>query len=209
MIVAQTLAGAAAGLALPSVYSLAAQIAPEGKESRTLGTVLTGWALSPVAGVTISALIADLAGWCAVYVTLIATSLMTTLGLRKLARAEDPKTARAATSPIRALAIPGILPALASGTAALLLTVCPIWGAANHLALNLLIGNLTALDPARRGAVMGLNSFVTYAAMFAGTAAYKPIFETAGFAPLAGLSALSILAALVLALRWTAPQKTA
>ncbi len=279
LILAQTLAGAAAGVALPAVYSLAAQLAPPGRESQTLGTVLTGWTLSLVAGVTLSALLADLAGWRMVYAALTAASLLTALGLRRLARSGPPQTASTARSPIRALTIPGILPALismaafmtafyglyaylgihlqselglsttvaglaallyglgfgaispldrlidrygprraapvafvilamvyaglalTSGSAPLLLAACLVWGAANHISLNLLIGNLTALDPTRRGAVMGLNSFVTYAAMFAGTAAYKPIFEAAGFAVIAGLSALSILAALGLSIR--------
>jgi len=47
---AQLLAGLAAGLALPAIYTLAALAAPPGRESDTLGIVLFGWTLSMVAG---------------------------------------------------------------------------------------------------------------------------------------------------------------
>ena len=56
--------------------------------------------------------------------------------------------------------------AAASYPAMLAVVFC--WGMANHAALNVLILRLAALDPGRRGAIMGLNSGVTYLALFAG-----------------------------------------
>lgn len=55
---------------------------------------------------------------------------------------------------------------------------------------------LTALDPARRGAIMGLNSGVTYLALFVGTIGFGAIYAKVGFAilPLAG-AGLMLLAA--------------
>ena len=54
LVTAQALAGIAAGLALPAIYGLAAEVAARGRESETLGKVLTGWTLSLVAGVSLS-----------------------------------------------------------------------------------------------------------------------------------------------------------
>ena len=55
------------------------------------------------------------------------------------------------------------------------------WGLANHFGLNVLIMRLTALDPARRGAIMGLNSGVTYLALFAGTVGFGRVYALTGF----------------------------
>ena len=75
------------------------------------------------------------------------------------------------------------------------------WGAANHLGLNLLVGQLTALSPNERGTILGLYSAVTYAAMFTGTAAFNPIFEQRGFSAAALLSAACIAPALLHSIR--------
>ncbi|TIU76969.1 MAG: MFS transporter, partial [Mesorhizobium sp.] len=50
LVAAQLLAGLAAGVAMPAIYASAAVIAPPGRESGTIGVVLTGWTLSMVAG---------------------------------------------------------------------------------------------------------------------------------------------------------------
>ena len=90
-----------------------------------------------------------------------------------------------------------------TGFAALLGLVF-VWGLANHLGLNLLILRLTALDPARRGTIMGLNSAVTYLAVFLGTAGFGPAYVNQGFAPAALLAAaLTLVAAAAAA--WSPP----
>lgn len=271
---AQLLAGIAAGLALPSIYTLAALAAPAGRESDTLGIVLFGWTLSMVAGVSLSAVIADLLGWRMVYAIVVVAGLAAMAGTTKLTAGGDP-TGRAAPSPLSALRVPGIAPLLlacaafmasfygvyayvgdhlhrglglpvsAGGLLALcyglgfgattfldrwidrlgparllpvffavvacvylvmtaasasypaLLAVAFFWGMANHAALNVLILRLGALDPGRRGAIMGLNSGVTYLALFAGTTGFGPLYANAGFPALAGLAvALLLIAAL-------------
>jgi predicted MFS family arabinose efflux permease len=48
LVAAQLLAGIAAGVAMPAIYASAAAIAPPGRESGTIGVVLTGWTLSMV-----------------------------------------------------------------------------------------------------------------------------------------------------------------
>lgn len=42
LVAAQLLVGIAAGIALPAIYTLAAVVAPAGRESETIGLVLTG-----------------------------------------------------------------------------------------------------------------------------------------------------------------------
>ena len=67
LVLAQFVAGIAAGVALPACYSGAAVIAPPEQSSRVLGIVLTGWTISLVMGVTLSTLIADSIHWRSVY----------------------------------------------------------------------------------------------------------------------------------------------
>ncbi len=110
---AQAVAGLAAGVAIPSLYVLAAQLAPKGQESKTIGTVLTGWTLSMVGGVTLAAYVADWVSWRAVYGGLAgATALMTLLLFRiKLPKSDILPTH---STPLTALRVPGISRALFS-----------------------------------------------------------------------------------------------
>lgn len=270
LTLAQMVAGLAAGVALPAIYSGAALVAPAGRENETVGIVLTGWTLSMVTGVSLSALLADIVHWRAVYgcvgLLAVAASVALVLNGRR-----DTPSGEAAVRPFAALAIPGVVPLLAAcgafmgafygvyayigdhtvnglgypvsyngilavlyglgfGSAAFLdrlmqryearkllplaflAVVCiyalmvvlsgsftavafcvVIWGIANHFGLNLLIVRLTAIDPARRGAIMGLNSTVTYLAAFAGTLAFGPVYAQAGFAAAAALAAVLML----------------
>jgi MFS transporter, DHA1 family, inner membrane transport protein len=277
LVAAQFCAGIAAGVALPAIYASAAAIAPRGRESKTVGIVLTGWTLSMVAGVSLSAIIADWLHWRAVYgaVFLLASGALAMLLVSGHA---DRRSDEPAPSPLEALSIPGVAPLLVAcgtfmtafygvygylgdhlheglglplsangmvtlvyglgfGAAALLdgyehrlparlglplaflavllvyvllalggeihgavLTLAFFWGLTNHFGLNLLIVRLTALRPARRGAIMGLNSAVTYFAAFAGSLGFGPLYTTLGFAAIsgiaAGLMAVSVVAAL-------------
>lgn len=81
------------------------------------------------------------------------------------------------------------------------LSVAVVWGVANHLGLNLIVSTLTAIAPSRRGAILGLFSATTYAAMFAGTLAFRPVFEARGFAWVALISAACVLPAFLRAVR--------
>ena len=278
LIAGQAVAGLSAGLALPAIYGLAAEVAPAGRESETLGKVLTGWTLSLVAGVSLSAVLADIVHWRAVFVLLAVTSLLVLIALKR-ANISEPVPAGAPTSPLRALRIDGLPPILlavacymaafyglyafvgthlteglgiatsVAGLAALsygvgfgvvapldrlidrhgatksapivfaallgvyvglsllapygpaLIAFCFGWGAANHLCLSILVGQLTALSPGQRATILGLYSAVTYAAMFAGTTAFKTVFETLGFSTIALLSAACIAPALAGAVR--------
>ncbi len=276
LIVAQALAGIAAGLALPAIYGLSAEVSPAGRESETLGKVLTGWTLSLVAGVSLSAILADVLNWRLVFAVLCGASILVLVSLNRLPQPRAPMNAPA-TSPLAALQIAGLplllvavacymiafyglyaflgshmtgalgLSTSTAGLAALtygigfgivapldrlidrhgsakaapivfaalvsayvmlsissvsgpaLLAVCAVWGAANHLGLNLLVGQLTALSSDKRATILGLYSAVTYAAMFVGTAIFKPVFESHGFANLSLVAAACVAPALATA----------
>ncbi|MGQ4878665.1 MFS transporter [Billgrantia sp. LNSP4103-1] len=107
LIGAQALAGLAAGVALPAVYTLAAQVAVKGRESETLSFVLTGWTLSLVAGVSLSAVLADIVHWRAVFTSLAMASLILASGV---ARCREWGSVRAVmpTSPLTALRVSGV-----------------------------------------------------------------------------------------------------
>ncbi|MCA1407365.1 MFS transporter [Ensifer sp. IC3342] len=263
LVAFQLMVGIAAGIALPSIYTLASIIAPAGRESETIGLVLTGWTLSMVAGVPLSAAIADFAGWRMVYVVVATATLLACAAVRLGAVTGDSQVRQAgggrATSPLAALGVRGVAPLLsacaafmaafygvyayigdhlhaalglpvsanglvavsygfgfggaafldrlidrfgagrllpliflavagvyvamaaASGSYVAILAVVFLWGLANHFGLNVLIMRLTALDPPSRGAIMGLNSGVTYLALFAGTIGFGAAYAGSGF----------------------------
>lgn len=274
LVLAQLCAGVAAGIALPAIYTSAATIAPPGRESKTLGIVLTGWTFSLVAGVSLSAVLADWLDWRAVYGAVFLLSASALIFLLNNGQ-RDTLSGEPAASPLAALAIPGVRPLLVAcgafmtafygvygflgahlhdwlglplsanglvtlsygmgfGAAAfldgiekrvpvrfalpaaffcvsivyLLLTAASssysailalvfFWGLANHFGLNLLILRLTSLEPARRGAIMGLNSAVTYLAVFAGSLGFGPIYASAGFAALTALAAALMIVSML------------
>ncbi len=283
LCVAQGLSGVAAGVALPASYGLAVQLAAKGRESETLGIVLTGWTLSLVVGVSVSAIIADLVHWRGVYLFMavlaggVAISILLTSawGTSAVTSVDISVAKRKPTSPLTALQVPGIgrglivcasymiafyglytylgghlQQALGQSTASSgfttlaygigfggavlldryidrhgpakvavyvftglsltylgvsfvsssfygLVAFCLIWGMMNHLGLNLVVGRLVSLDESQRGAILGINSSVTYFCVFIGAMAFKPIFDSAGFAVCALISALCILPAII------------
>ncbi len=271
----QFITGLAAGVALPAIYTLAAVIAPPGRESETIGVVLTGWTLSMVAGVSLSAVLADYLDWRAVY-GLVAGLALCALAALSLSGLRDQPAVQSAPSPFAALAVPGVRPlllacaafmasfygvygylgdhlnaelgrpvsagalitlayglgfggaaffdgaidrlgarrvmplaflsvgaiyaamALASSSYGLLVGIAFLWGLAVHCGLNALIVRLMALDPARRGAIMGLNSGATYLALFAGTTGFGPLYAAFGIrAPVLAAMALMLFAVVV------------
>ncbi|MER8973045.1 MULTISPECIES: MFS transporter [unclassified Mesorhizobium] len=282
LVAAQLLAGIAAGVAMPAIYASSAAIAPPGRESGTIGVVLTGWTLSMVAGVSLSAVLADLVHWRAVFaaVAVLAALALASLSLTSLS---NVRKSGSAPTPLGALSVPGIVPLLVAcaafmtafygiygylgdhlhnglgrpvsanglaalaygagfGAAALLdgvidrlgarrvmpfayllvaavyvaiaaasssfhltIAMIAVWGLANHFGLNVLVMRLSALDPARRGTIMGLNSAVTYLAVFVGTTAFGPLYSTFGFAASAVVAALLMLIAAVAA-AWRSPK---
>jgi len=90
--------------------------------------------------------------------------------------------------------------AAVAGSAWGLVAACLPWGMINHLGLNLIVGRLAGLDAARRGAVLGLNSGVTYLAMFVATPVFGVVEAGWGFAACAVLAAGCVLPAVLDAL---------
>lgn len=275
---AQAFAGVAAGVVLPACYGLAVELAPKGREAETLGRVILGWTVSMVAGVTLSAMLADATHWRVVFAVLGGFGVAICLALTMLTRETRPRSTGRPPAPWAVLRIPGVATGLTSvaffmaafygpyaylgthmtqtlgvstaltglvtlsygigfglaapldgladrygtaratpvvlailiaiylglaavhGSAAGILIMAAIWGVFQHLGMNLLIGRLAVLDPSRRAAIMGLNSSITYVAMFAGTAGFKPIFLIWGHAGTATAAALCLTPALLIAL---------
>lgn len=278
LVAAQLLAGLAAGIAMPAIYGSAAAIAPPGREGATIGVVLTGWTISMVAGVSLSAVLADTVGWRAVF-GVVAGLALVALGALAIMPAASHQATEAAPSPFGALNTPGIRPLLvacgafmtgfygvygylgdhlsgtlgqpvsingvaalaygigfgmaafldrfvdrfgarrvmpvayvcvglifllmaaASGDAALLIATVGVWGLANHFGLNVLVMRLSALDPAQRGTIMGLNSAVTYFAVFLGTTSFGPLYGRLGFIACA-IAAAALMVVAVVAAAW-------
>ncbi|OED39862.1 hypothetical protein AB833_13325 [Chromatiales bacterium (ex Bugula neritina AB1)] len=107
LLAAQFVAGLAAGLALPASYASAASISPPHQESRVLGIVLTGWTISLVAGVSLSAILADLIHWRAVFNTLAAIAVVV---LVLLLRSSLPnrQSQNGTSTPFTALRVSGV-----------------------------------------------------------------------------------------------------
>ncbi|WP_085905266.1 MFS transporter [Kiloniella majae] len=78
-----------------------------------------------------------------------------------------------------------------------LVFLCLVWGGVNHLGLNLVVGRLIALDKTQQGAILGMNSSVTYLCVFIGAVSFKPVFDSVGFSICALLSALCIVPAII------------
>ena len=111
LIAGQLIAGIASGIALPAIYASAAAIAPPGRESRTIGVVLTGWTLSMVVGVALSAVLADLVHWRAVFAAIAALALAG-IALLSISKHRDVLATEAAPLPLEALKITGTKPLL-------------------------------------------------------------------------------------------------
>lgn len=285
LIAAQAGAGLAAGAAIPAIYARAAELAAPGREAQVMGRVLVGWTLSMVFGVSISALIADLAHWRVMYVLLGALAAF--LAARLWTPARPQSDLREGAAPVRALrdaltpqgaallgaaglfmtafyglysylgahligvlgfstagagaasllyglgfgaatlldgvldrlgarrALPlalaatlGVYAAFAflTGAPALLLALCPLWGVANHAALTTLLNRLASIDPPRRAALLGLNSAITYLAVFAGALGFRPLFEGLGLAACAAAASALVAVAAVLSVARTRPK---
>lgn len=109
LILSQFLAGVASGVALPAIYSNATQISLPGSESKTIGIVLSGWTISMVAGVSISALIADFVNWRFVYFGISLLALIAFFKLNKFMVFNFfDKNSREIKSPISAFTFPKI-----------------------------------------------------------------------------------------------------
>ncbi len=80
-----------------------------------------------------------------------------------------------------------------------LLAIGGLWGLVNHFGLHLIVAGLSAIDAGNRGAILGLNSAVTYLAASFGALAFGPLYAAFGFSSLACLAAAVTAAAALLA----------
>lgn len=103
--------------------------------------------------------------------------------------------------PVALLAIGVSYAALAQSTrdAGLMLGVCLLWGFLNHFGLNILVLLLSSAAGTARGAILGINSAVTYLGVLCGAALFGPLYESAGLETIALLAAGALVVAATLA----------
>jgi len=77
----------------------------------------------------------------------------------------------------------------------LLMALILLLGVVNHAQVNLLVTRLTDTQPESKGAILGLNTAVTYIGSLAGTALCGPIYSAYGFRTIAAVSAVLVFAA--------------
>jgi predicted MFS family arabinose efflux permease len=108
-----------------------------------------------------------------------------------------------AMAPVLLALLAGLYLSLAalSWSAMAIIALSLVWGVLNHLTLNTIIARLAGLSEERRGAILGLNSAVTYVAVFAGTLAFGWVYVALGFAACAVASACVLTPALADAVR--------
>lgn len=272
LCLAQGLAGAAAGVLVPGIYSTAIATAPKGRESARLGVVLTGWALSLALAVPFTAVVAETFGWRSVYALLGSVSVVSAFALMIALRGAPHQTTER-VAPLQVLRLPGtgrILLVIfitmtaaygafaffgdgmrqafdlsASGTGMFVLAyglgwgvagvglgiVAPritrryvviillgtattyllwrfalstsptalalalVWGMHIQLGLNALVVALNHRAPQARGALMGLNTAVTYSAVFLGPAMMGPVYARWGFVTVGAVAGALVLVA--------------
>ncbi|NVK35781.1 MAG: MFS transporter [Rhodobacteraceae bacterium] len=103
----QGVAGLAVGILLPGIYATAMATAAPGQEASRLGFVLTGWALSLVAAVPISAAITEYLGWRPVYGGLAFICFLVAASFVGSIPGDLPRSGKR-TNPYRALRLPGV-----------------------------------------------------------------------------------------------------
>jgi predicted MFS family arabinose efflux permease len=99
-------------------------------------------------------------------------------------------TARLVAPALALLAVVYLALAATVGAFAVFLAVAVVWGLVNHVGLTLLVSRLAAAAPALRGAVLALNAAATYGGAAVAGALAGPLFEGAGFGPLAVAAAV-------------------
>ena len=98
------------------------------------------------------------------------------------------------------ISITYIVIAAVSGSLFYLVASSFVWGVMNHLGLNLMVAKLSAIDPERRGRILGLYSAVTYFALTLGTLVYGALYDCFGISMIAVVSGGLLLFAVVHAL---------
>jgi DHA1 family inner membrane transport protein len=107
LVAGQFITGLAAGVIIPGIYALTADLTPDHMRSQAMGRVIVGWSVAMVAGIPIAALIADLIDWRGTFLAVSVISAGMIFGIGLLPRT----TAAAAARPVpyrQALAVKGI-----------------------------------------------------------------------------------------------------
>lgn len=104
---AQGLAGAGAGIALPAIYGITAEISPKGQESRYMSRVIFGWSIAMVAAVPIGAFLSDIFGWRQMLMLGGVATFTTILFAFKILPPSKPAEVRVRMGRLKPLTLPG------------------------------------------------------------------------------------------------------
>lgn len=100
--------GLAAGVILPSVYALAADLSPPSLRARAVGRVITGWSIALVLGVPLAAFLSESFGWRGVFAIMAGLAALSAFTFLTLpGRSNTPSNA--AVSYREALTQPGVI----------------------------------------------------------------------------------------------------
>ncbi|MCV6589829.1 MAG: MFS transporter [Marinobacterium sp.] len=277
LCLAQVLAGIAAGVLLPAIYTVAARSGGTVLGARNLSRVLAGWSISLVAGVPVSALLADLWSWRVSYLALLVIAVAILPLLRALQREVGRNEAAVgARYPLKTLNIRGIpelmliqllfmtsfygvytffadalrnLHDLSASSVSLVVivygmgfgiasfavgavmrwgatrvllgmftlgvlnygimsaaiqnlesavVVAFIWGAINHLIVNLVVFLMTRCDQQATGSIVALSSTMTYMGAFIGPLLAGVLLQYAGISMVMGAASMMLLVATIL-----------
>lgn len=103
----QGLAGAGAGVALPAIYGITAEISPKGQESRFMSRVIFGWSIAMVAAVPLGAFLSDVFGWRQMLMLGGGAAFILILFALKILPPSKPAEARIRMGRLKPLTLPG------------------------------------------------------------------------------------------------------
>ena len=94
LIAARVLCGLSAGTFLPACYAYVGDEVPYAVRARTMGQVMSGWALAVVLGVPMGGLLGQWVGWRGAFLAVSAIALLAGLALLRLPATTPPRQAK-------------------------------------------------------------------------------------------------------------------
>lgn len=107
LVVGQAVTGLAAGIILPGIYALSAELSAPESRSRAVGRVIFGWSVAMVAGIPAAAIFADLIDWRGTFAVVSAAAFLMVLVMGRIP-AGSGTVATEIASYARALRVPGM-----------------------------------------------------------------------------------------------------
>ncbi|WP_374652497.1 MFS transporter [Dongia sp.] len=83
LVIGQAVTGLSAGIILPAIYGLAAELSAPERRSRAIGKVIFGWSVAMVGGIPLAAFLSDLIDWRSTFalMTAICAAMVVLIGV--------------------------------------------------------------------------------------------------------------------------------